>query len=67
MRGEEAVQDRIKTSLALSFNNEEKTGETEITKSLQNDTDTTTVEQWKIRTLKILSTLFQKIVKAITF
>ena len=32
MRGEEAVQDRIKTSLALSFNNEEKNGETEITK-----------------------------------
>ena len=29
---EEAVQDRINPSLALSFNNEEKTGEPEVTK-----------------------------------
>ena len=32
MRNEKAVQDKINTSLALSFNNEEKTGETEFTK-----------------------------------
>ena len=32
MRSEKAVQDWINTSLALSFNNEEKTGEPEVTK-----------------------------------
>ena len=32
MRSEKAVQDWINTSLALSFNNNEKTGEPEVTK-----------------------------------
>ena len=32
MRIEKAVQDRINASLALNFNNEEKTGELEVTK-----------------------------------
>ena len=67
MRNQNAVQDWINNSLASSFNNEEKTVNQKLRKTLQNALDTTTTKQWMITTLKLQCPLFQKIVELIAF
>ena len=67
MRIEKAVQDWINTSLALSFNNEEKTSEPAVTKDPPECPSHNKAKQWKIRTLKHQGIPFQKIVEATTF
>ena len=62
MKSEKAVYDWVNTSLSLSFNKHDKTGEPEVTISLQNALVRTTAKQWKITTLTFQGTLFKKIV-----
>ena len=67
MRCENAVQDWISTSLALSLNNEEKTGEPEVTIDPQecpSDNNGKTVED---QFTEIARPSIPKIVEAITF
>ena len=66
MRSEKAVQDWINSSLALTFNNEEKTGEPEVTKDTP-ECPSNNKGETEITTLKVRGTIFQKIVEAITF
>ena len=67
MRSEKAAQDWINTSLALSFDKEEKTGAPEVTKDPQNSLAKTTAKQWKITTMTFQGIPFQTIVEAIKF
>ena len=66
MRSEKVVLDWINTSLALSFNNEEKTAEPEVTKDPPGSLATITMKQWNITTLNFQGIPFKKVVHAIT-
>ena len=59
MRSEKAVQDWINTSLALSFNNEEKTSEPDVMIDSPECPSHNNGKLWKIRTLTFQGILFK--------